>query len=74
MAPPFHILTDLVENMYNWLTLDPRNVVVVHCNSGKGRAGTATCCLLLYIGFYKEMIDCARLFGSRRFTNHMGIS
>ena len=52
MAPPFHLLIELVQSMLEWLEADKENVVVIHCNSGKGRAGTACCCLLLYIGFY----------------------
>ena len=61
--------------MYRWLKDDPENVVVIHCNSGKGRAGTACTCLLLYIGFFKEIIHCAKLFGSRRFDdNQTGVS
>lgn len=74
-APPFVILFKLVDDMYNWLKKDPENVVVIHCNSGKGRAGTACTCLLLYIGFFKEIIHCAKLFGSRRFEdNQTGVS
>mgnify|MGYP002631915428 FL=1 len=51
-APPFHLLFNLVDEMYKWLKADPENVVVIHCNSGKGRAGTSCCCLLLYCGFF----------------------
>ena len=53
---------------------DPENVVVIHCNSGKGRAGTATCCLLVYLGFYDTVYEAAKLFSSRRFTDGKGIS
>lgn len=48
--------------------------MVIHCNSGKGRAGTACTCLLLYIGAYDNIADCAKLFGARRFTDYKGIS
>jgi phosphatidylinositol-3,4,5-trisphosphate 3-phosphatase/dual-specificity protein phosphatase PTEN len=60
--------------MYEFLEKDEENVVVIHCNSGKGRAGTATCCLLLYSGFYDNILMCAKHFSMRRFTNEMGIS
>lgn len=73
-APPFHLLFNLVEEMKNWLQADPENVVVIHCNSGKGRAGTATCCLLVYLGFYDTVYEAAKLFSSRRFTDGKGIS
>ena len=60
--------------MNNWLKANKNNVVVIHCNSGKGRAGTACTCLLLYTGFYENIVDCAKHFGARRFTDDKGIS
>jgi hypothetical protein len=42
----------LVEDMYTHLLKNEKNVVLIHCNSGKGRAGTATTCLLFYMGLY----------------------
>lgn len=60
--------------MYRWLKQNEENVVVIHCNSGKGRAGTACTCLLLYIGAYDNIAECAKLFGARRFTDYKGIS
>lgn len=53
---------------------DNDNVVVMHCNSGKGRAGTACTCLLMYIGFFDNIKDCAKMFGSRRFYDDKGVS
>lgn len=88
-APPFHMLFCLVDEMKNWLQSksthvivtnnflslgDPENVVVIHCNSGKGRAGTSTCCLLLYLGFYDTVYDAAKHFSFQRFTDGKGIS
>ena len=53
------MLMSLTEKMKEWLLQDPENVVVIHCNSGKGRAGTATCCLLLYVGFFDTVYKAA---------------
>ena len=53
---------------------DRENVVVIHCNSGKGRAGTACTCLLMYIGFFDNIKNCAKLFGHQRFTDGKGVS
>jgi len=53
---------------------DNENLVIIHCNSGKGRAGTACVCLLLYIGLYDNIAECAKLFGARRFTDNKGVS
>jgi protein tyrosine phosphatase len=60
--------------MKKWLVADPENVVVVHCMSGKGRAGTAICCLLLYLGFYEDIYKCAQHFSLCRFSDNKGLS
>lgn len=66
----------LLSNHFIYLCIieDPENVVAIHCNSGKGRAGTACTCFLLYAGFYNNIKDCAKLFGARRFTDGKGVS
>ena len=53
---------------------DPEHIVVVHCNSGKGRTGTAICAILLYIGFSDNMDDCLRFYGHQRFICGKGVS
>ena len=60
--------------MSEWLLKDPENVVVIHCNSGKGRAGLTAVCLMLYLGFYDNVLDTARYFSSMRFTDGKCIS
>lgn len=42
---------------------DKANVVAIHCNSGKGRTGTAICSILLYMGFFDNVDDCLRFYG-----------
>jgi protein tyrosine/serine phosphatase len=42
---------------------DPANIIVVHCNSGKGRTGTAICAILLYMGYCDSIDDCLRFYG-----------
>ena len=61
------------QEMYKWLQQDAKNVVVVHCMSGKGRTGVAIKTLLLYTGFYTNIQDCARHFGICRFQDEIGI-
>ena len=74
-APPFHLLVQMVDEMHRKLQEDPENVVIMHCNSGKGRAGLSCVCLLLYSGFFRNVVDCAKLFGARRFTDALeGVS
>lgn len=52
-----------VSTLINIRVEDPKNLIVVHCNSGKGRTGTAICAILLYIGFCDNMDDCLRFYG-----------
>ena len=56
------------------LIADPENVIIVHCNSGKGRTGTAICAILLFMGYFDNVDDCLRFFGHQRFTCGKGVS
>lgn len=53
---------------------DPENVIIVHCNSGKGRTGTAICAILLFLGFFNNVDDCLLFYGYQRFTCGKGVS
>jgi Tyrosine phosphatase family len=53
---------------------DNNNVVVVHCNSGKGRTGTAIACLLLYSAFTENMDDALKYYGWKRFSTGKGVT
>lgn len=45
--PSLYQLATFCQQANSWLGIDPSNVVVVHCNSGRARTGLMVCCLLL---------------------------
>ena len=53
---------------------DPENCLVIHCNSGKGRTGTAICALLLFMGYFSNVDDCLKFYGHQRFICGKGVS
>lgn len=49
-SPRFFLLFHISKLICDYLSQKEENVVVIHCNHGKGRTGTLVCCLLLYMG------------------------
>lgn len=48
---------------------NPKGVVAIHCNHGKGRTGTGIIALLLLIGYKKTAEECLQLYNSKRFSS-----
>lgn len=72
-SPPLLMLFKICKDMYDYLK-DPANVVVVHCNAGKGRTGTSIACFLMYSGLSKNSQDAIRYYGRKRFSTGLGIT
>ena len=49
-SPPLGLLLKLLMAMESWLRADARNVVVVHCLTGRGRTSTVLASLLCWTG------------------------
>ena len=53
---------------------NPKNVVVVHCNAGKGRTGTLISCYLIYSGLAESAKDAITYYGWKRFRHGRGVT
>lgn len=73
-SPAIHILFQACQLMYSYLQEDNQNVVVVHCNAGKGRTGTLISCFLIYSGLAENAKDAIMYYGYKRFTHGKGVT
>ncbi|KAK4341698.1 hypothetical protein RND71_040199 [Anisodus tanguticus] len=71
-VPPLKMIKDFCEDVYSWLSHDPKNIAVVHCMAGKGRTGLMVCSYLVYSGMSAE--EALRVYAQKRTTNNEGVS
>ncbi|KAF4044162.1 5-trisphosphate 3-phosphatase ptn1 [Phytophthora infestans] len=53
--PPLQLLIDIVNDMMEWASKNPSNVIVVHCLDGQGCTGLVCTCYLLFTGHYGDI-------------------
>ena len=63
---PFTFIPKIAEEASKWINADNENVIVVHCNSGKGRTGTIVCAIMFYLNIFNNLEDCLRLNFEKR--------
>ena len=73
-APTLRLLFELCQEMYLFLSKDQDNVIVIHCNAGKGRTGTMICCYLLFCGFADTAQNAITYYGWKRFSHGKGVT
>lgn len=47
-------MSSFCENVREWMAIDKKNVIAVHCKGGKGRTGTIICTWLIDSGLFDE--------------------
>lgn len=65
--PQLEVLFSIVSRMKKFAKENIKNVIVTHCNAGKGRTGTVICCYLLFIGYFETVEDCFKYYSKKRF-------
>ena len=60
--------------MLHFLNQNDSNVVVAHCNAGKGRTGTAISSFLIFSGMADNFLEAITFYGWRRFSNGRGVT
>lgn len=65
-APLLNALYQLCEDIYQYLSGDSRNVVVIHCLDGKATSATLFCGLLIYASVCVVPEDALQIFAVKR--------
>ncbi|XP_066260785.1 cyclin-G-associated kinase [Euwallacea similis] len=70
-APLLNSMYQLCEDIYQYLSGDSRNVVVLHCTDGKATSATMFCALMIYSGLYEVPEDALQMFAVKRCPPNM---
>ena len=72
-SPTLYLLSQCCQDIHDFLEENRNNVIIVHCNAGKGRTGTLIACYLLFCGFCDTARDALAYYGFKRFTDGTGV-
>eukprot|EP01105_Mastigella_eilhardi_P009296 TRINITY_DN21_c0_g1_i4.p1 TRINITY_DN21_c0_g1~~TRINITY_DN21_c0_g1_i4.p1 ORF type:complete len:957 (-),score=239.74 TRINITY_DN21_c0_g1_i4:70-2736(-) len=73
-APPFCLMLSTINDMHEWLSRHPLNVVAVNCMAGKGRTGTVIAGLLLLSGLFGSADAALDFFAAKRSCTRFGVT
>jgi len=73
-SPPIELLFRACQYIHAFLHKDPQNVVVAHCNAGKGRTGTLIASYLLYTGRFQHTVQALTYYKKKRFESGGGVT
>ena len=52
LCPPLLTLVEACASIHAWLRADPKNVVAIHCRSGRGRSAVVLSCVLAFLSVH----------------------
>jgi len=65
-APPLGVLFKICVAIESWLDADERNIVVIHCLTGKGRTAALTSCVLAWMGEFTSPMEALHYICTRK--------
>ena len=68
------MLVQACNQIFEFLSKNEDNIIVIHCNGGKGRTGTLIASYLLYCGFAESPQNAISYYGWKRFKHGLGIT
>jgi len=73
-SPNLDLLFRACQIIDEFLQKNPENVIVIHCNAGKGRTGTLISCYLRYSGRFEQSIEVMEYYKKKRFEKGGGVT
>ena len=73
-SPAMNVLFEVCQEMYTFLSKNQENIVISHCNAGKGRTGTSISCFLMFSGLAENAVDAITYYGWKRFCHGRGVT
>uniref|UniRef100_A0A6B2E633 Cyclin-G-associated kinase n=1 Tax=Phlebotomus kandelakii TaxID=1109342 RepID=A0A6B2E633_9DIPT len=70
-APLLHAMYSIAEDMYGFLSADPKSVVIVQSADGRATAATMVGALLIYASLVREPEDAMQIFAVKRTPPNM---
>ncbi|KAG7217230.1 hypothetical protein INR49_027774, partial [Caranx melampygus] len=65
-VPSLEDMLKYTAGVREWMSADPKNIIVIHCKGGKGRTGTMVCTWLIDSDQFESAQDSLEYFGERR--------
>jgi len=72
--PAFKVLYECIEDITEFLSSSPKNVVAINCKAGKGRTGVIVCCSMIRSNISKDANSALRDYGTNRTYNGKGVT